>query len=262
MRGFTVVSTMVLIAMFGMFAMVPVMHSGTGQQTGSMGATEMPLVDHGKLRPDWAAIAAWPLGIDATGDEPDPDRDAWALIIDDSKSMGRMIVDAKKALTDALAEMEPSSRVALLAINRGELAEMQSVAELRRRVDDILISVTSDGGSTPLAEIVRDARAALEKEGARQQGYGRYRMLIITDGRADNAQALMEAVEDIVSKTPIEIVTIGIGNIGSGHSLNLPQYTTYRAIDGTEGLSSLLVEITAESEEFVPVTTFMEPVGQ
>jgi hypothetical protein len=207
------------------------------------------------VAPDWAAIAAWP-GIDAADVEarPDPGRTFTAIILDDSGSMGSDIVPARDAVVAALDAMDPDDRVAVIALNAGEILPFSTVSDAKGTLPALLARVISEGG-TPLTGAMIAAREALAREAAVAGGFGTYRILVTTDGAADDSVALQAEVEHIARATPIQIATIGVG-IRGGHILRRDDLAAFVAIDDVGQLAAALRDAIAEEQTFSAITSF------
>ena len=207
--------------------------------------------------PDWAAIAAWPVfeaqTVEAT---PDPGRTFTVLVLDDSGSMGDDIEAAKNAVVAALEAMDAGDRVAVFGLNTGEILPFFTVSEARAALPGLLEAVESDGG-TPLTRAIMASRAALEAEAAVAGGFGTYRILVTTDGRADDEQALADAIEDLARTTPIQIATIGVG-IRGNHVLRRPDLASFVEIADVGELEAALRDAIAEEQSFTAITSFEE----
>ena len=102
---------------------------------------------------------------------------------------------------------------------------------------------------TPLTKSLYGAYEMLTEQGRKQLGYGEYTIVIVTDGVANNPDALMRAVNSTLIRSPIMISTIGFC-IRTNHSLNQPGKTVYKAANNPEALRQGLQEVLAESESF------------
>lgn len=108
-----------------------------------------------------------------------------------------------------------------------------------KAVDEI-----SASGGTPLAEAIRFGTNQLVKQYQKQLGYGEYRLIVVTDGLADDIpDASLNAI-----KYGIPIYAIGLC-IGNDHPLR--QYAlSYKAADSAEDLRRGLEETMAELPSF------------
>ena len=211
--------------------------------------------DVNEVTPDWAAIAAWPnLEANEVEARPDPNRAFTAIILDDSGSMGGDIDAAKAAVIAALEAMAPEDRVAVIALNAGQILPFTQVAEAAAPLTTALARVRSDG-TTPLSDAVKAARLALASEAMVAGAFGTYRMLVTTDGVADDPGALQTEIEDIARTTPIQIATIGVGITG-GHILRRDDLGAFVAIDDVSQLEAALRDAIAEEQTFSAITNF------
>jgi len=209
------------------------------------------------VQPNWAAIAAWPAS-EATQVEasPDPNRRITAIVLDDSGSMGSDIEPAKAAIVATLAAMADEDRVAVIALNRGVVWEFSTVADARQGLNRALAPIQSDG-STPLTGAVEQARGLLESEAGVVRGFGTFRMIVTTDGIADDGGALNRAVASLAETTPIQITTIGIG-ISGGHVLRRQDLGQFVDVANVAALEGALQAAVAENTDFTAITDFGE----
>ena len=107
------------------------------------------------------------------------------------------------------------------------------------------------GGGTPLAAAISFATDRLVEQYRRQLGYGDYRLVVVTDGRADK---IPEAAR-YAAYYGMPIYAIGLC-IDDDHPLR--RYAvSYRAADSFADLAAGLEETLAELEDF-DVTDFEE----
>ncbi|MBM7067994.1 vWA domain-containing protein [Actibacterium sp. 188UL27-1] len=211
-------------------------------------------IDETRLAPNWSAIASWPGTEAETSAAPDPNRLTTVIVLDDSGSMGGSMGDAKDAVLIAVNQLPDDGTVAVLALNAGLVFPPSPVTEARSALPSALGPVAPSGG-TPLGSSLLQAMTLLEQEAANQRGFGTYRALITTDGQAGDEDVLKNAIEQILSTSPVEVATIGIG-IGEGHPLNMPGHVRYVSVSGVDGLAAALTEAAAEQTSFEPITAF------
>jgi Mg-chelatase subunit ChlD len=120
----------------------------------------------------------------------------------------------------------------------------------RQQFAETVQSASASGG-TPLKDAISTGYAHLEKQAARQLGYGRYVLVVVTDGQAGGNQDPAAKVNWMLRNTPVELHTIGFC-IGTNHSLNMPGRTVYKAADNPAALRQGLAEVLAEAETFDP----------
>jgi hypothetical protein len=111
------------------------------------------------------------------------------------------------------------------------------------------INEVEAGGGTPLARAIQFGAEVLAKQKAKQLGYGEYRLVVVTDGLADDIpQAAKFATEK-----EIPIYAIGLC-IQEDHPLR--QYAvSYRAANSFKDLAKAL-EATVAETEFYDAKTF------
>lgn len=206
--------------------------------------------------PNWSAIESWPEVPDDVEiiAQPDPSRTIAVLVLDDSGSMSSDLSAAKNALVQSLEFFEADDHVAVLALNAGEVLPAMSVEQARVDLAPALKPLRSDG-STPLTGAVLQARAILNDLAAERRGFGIYRIIVTTDGAADQEDELSLAVGQTVTNTPIQISTIATKSL-PGHALNAEGYTSFTTIAGVDGLADALAGAIAENSAFVPITAF------
>lgn len=214
-------------------------------------------IDPARLVPNWDAISSWPSGAQDEGAaqaKPDPKLVTTVIILDDSGSMGGQMGAAKDAVVEAVGQMTPESRVGVIALNAGMVTPVSAASDAAVSLPARLDPIIAEGG-TPLGARLGDALAILGAEARQSRGFGIFRILVTTDGAATDEFMLQDRVAEIVSTTPIELATIGLG-IGEGHALNVPGYTSYVSIDSVDQLASALREAAAEQTVFQPITKF------
>lgn len=218
------------------------------------------VVEREPVTPNWAAIASWPsIQADLVEAQPDPNRRVTAIVLDDSGSMGADIGPAKVAVVSALEAMNPEDRVAVLALNAGTVLPFSSVSDAQSALPDLLRPIPSDG-STPLTRSIREAQGMLEAEAATVRGFGTFRLIVTTDGEADDNNALDAAIETLAASTPIQVTTIGIG-ISGGHVLRREDLGSFVDVANVDALAEALQAAVAENTDFTAITDFSDTGG-
>ncbi len=111
------------------------------------------------------------------------------------------------------------------------------------------------GGQTPLYHAIELGRDMLLEQKQRQNGYGLYMLVIVTDGEANEGggpQAVAGLARNIVTKSPISVATLGF--CMTNHSLNIPGYTLYVTVNNPADLRKGLAEATTETLVFDPTS--------
>lgn len=223
-------------------------------QSDPFGTAREPVV------PNWAAIASWPaVEADIVMAQPDPNMRITAIVLDDSGSMGSDIGPAKTAVIDALAAMSENDLVAVLALNAGTVLPFTAVGDARATLPDLLEPIRSDG-STPLTRSIQSAQGLLEAEAATMRAFGTFRLIVTTDGQADNDGDLDRAVEALAARTPIQLTTIGIG-IKGGHVLRREDLGSFVDVVDVDALKEALQAAVAENTDFSAITDFAGTEG-
>lgn len=201
-------------------------------------------------------ITLWPpkLGEIPVELEPNPMTKNYYLIFDGSGSMeGEKLRTAKKALLEFIKIIPVEANIGLLAFDDNGISERVKLGRNRQELENQINSVTANRG-TPLRSAIGMAYQSLELQGHKQQGYGEYHMVIVTDGEASSGEDPRNSVDSIIGYSPIVIHTLGF-QIGQNHSLNQPGKTLYKSATNLEELSRGLENVLAESESF-SVTNF------
>ncbi len=169
------------------------------------------------------------------------------VVVDASGSMGapmggstRMSV-AKEALKQVLEQIPDTTHVGILVFPRGNW-----VYPLGPRKESMLagaIDSIQSGGATPLGDYMKRGADALLKARRKQFGYGTYRLLVVTDGEANDRGKVEAFTPDIISRG-ITIDCIGV-EMASRHTLATKVHS-YRNANDPESLRQAISEVFAE----------------
>lgn len=169
------------------------------------------------------------------------------VLVDDSGSMMdsmrsgvRRIQAAKDALKVVLGQLPADARVGVLALNQGWIFPPQPVDydQMSGRIDQLRAS-----GGTFLGENLKLAADELLKV-RKEQVYGDYRLLIVTDGEANDQRVLDFVLGDVMARG-ITVDVIGV-DMNSDHSLATKVHN-YRRADDAATLQKAIAESLAES---------------
>lgn len=177
------------------------------------------------------------------------------VVLDDSGSMDdrmrteqgrvRRIDAAKQALTSVLSSLPPDTEVGVLALN-SRMSGSNWIVPLGSGNPDQWISnirrLRADGG-TPLGAFMKQAADAL-LEARSQNIYGNYRLLIVTDGEANDGRLVDRYLPDILSRG-ITVDVIGV-DMKSDHSL-ATRVHNYRRADDDRSLQQAISDVFAEA---------------
>ena len=211
-----------------------------------------------------AASGIWPSPDAGEIDGLDPmrTRDNLFLVPDMSGSMGggecagdsASKADAARAALGAWIATVPEEANVGFAVFRD--SRTRTVVPLgtgnRDRLAEAFVTETrAPDGGTPLAGALAHAAQELEVQGLRQEGYGTYRVVMITDGAHSSGEDPRPVVERIYTNpaNPIEVSTIGFC-VDQNHALNMDGVTDYVSAANPRELSAGLDSVLPESRAF------------
>ena len=205
-----------------------------------------------------AALAALACGFLQPADFAAPDAIFVAVVLDDSGSMdepmpgarGSKMDAAKAALRGAFAALPPATRVGLFTLNTGWVRDGDESGFTAFPIGEtdpaeiaaVLDQVRAEGGTPLGARVVEAADALLAARAANR--YGSYRLLIVTDGEANDADLLEAAVPRALG-AGLTADVIGVA-MAADHTL-ATKVDRYRSADDPAALSAALAETLAES---------------
>ena len=170
------------------------------------------------------------------------------IVLDDSGSMGesmrsnrrtRKIDAAKAALRTVLEQLPEDAQVGVIALNGpgdGWLLPLSQVD--RSNIASVLGRIRAQGG-TQLGKAMKVAADTLLDARTRQR-YGTYKLLIVTDGEANDPELVDKYLPDIVARGLI-VDVIGVDMSGN-HSLST-KVQTYRRADDPSSLTQAISEV-------------------
>lgn len=179
------------------------------------------------------------------------------VVMDGSGSMGgsdcvgdgSKLTAAKTALNAFMAQIEPDANIGLLVFDSKGVKERLPLGQHDEPAIRAAINAVQAGGGTPLSTALEKGHKALNRQAARQLGYGEYHLVMVTDGEANAGFEPNAAVNRLLESSPIVLHTIGFC-IGSNHSLNQQGLTLYKAADDPASLSRGLAGVLAEAPDF------------
>lgn len=186
-------------------------------------------------------------------------RDNVMVVLDMSGSMGyrdcsgpfRNKSEAAKAtLAEWIKTVPNESNLGLVAFVHSDTKVYVDLAVGNRDLFMQEVKGFNPNGGTPLLDAVTSAEAELEKQAIRQNGYGTYKMVVITDGEHSVGQDPSQAVNKMLDnpQNPIEIHTIGFCIEDS--ALNQPGRTEYQSAKNPEQLKEGLDSVLSEATTF------------
>ena len=185
---------------------------------------------------------------------PAQHQDNVVIVLDASGSMekpmrgNRRVIKmdaAKQAMRDVLATAPRETQVGLLVFSgRGHRDEW--VFPLGPRDDERLLAdldrIQPDGG-TPLGAYMKRGADRLLEQRAAQNGYGSFRLLLVTDGQAGDEDVVSRNLPEILGRG-VTLDVIGV-SMAEEHALATKVHS-YRRADDTEALSEAISAVFAE----------------
>jgi hypothetical protein len=170
------------------------------------------------------------------------------ILLDDSGSMAdvlrsnravKKIDAARAALRTVLEKLPADAQVGVVVLNRGDNGWLLPLAPVDKSALEAAIGQIRADGGTPLGRFMKVAADALLELRSRQR-YGNYKLLIVTDGEAGDAELVERYLPDIQSRG-IAVDVIGVDMRGE-HSL-ATKVETYRRADDPGSLQQAISEV-------------------
>ena len=162
------------------------------------------------------------------------------------KKSRRKIDGAQWAVAEFMKAVPSNVRLGLYVFDTGGAREVVPLAADNRAQFLKAVGDVHAGGGTPLAAAIRNGTDALVKQYQKQLGYGEFRLVVVTDGLADD----IPAAAVYAAQRGIPIYAIGLC-IGGDHPLR--QYcVSYRAADSFDDLQRGLEDTLAELPDVAP----------
>ncbi len=183
----------------------------------------------------------------------DPDANNVVIVLDASGSMNEKMSGsplnkmdaAKRALIKVLKKVPPGTNVGLLVFSSGNLKNdwAYPLGPLDSTRLEAAIRLPLPSGSTPLGAYIQKGADRLLEQRARQFGYGTYRLLIVTDGEAQD-RSLVDRYTPEVMARGITMDVIGV-DMRKAHTLATKVHS-YRSADDPASLDRALSDVFAE----------------
>ena len=152
---------------------------------------------------------------------------------------------AKNALKAVLEKVPASTRIGLLVFSASNLKDdwayplgPRDDARLFQAIDSI-----KPGHDTPLGRYLKKAADRLLEERAKEFGYGTYRLLVVTDGEAQDQELVEKFTPEIVARG-LTVDVVGVA-MDKNHTL-AKKVHSYRAANDPEALNRSLAEVLGE----------------
>ena len=167
------------------------------------------------------------------------------VVLDDSGSMrGSKMKQAKQALKALADTLDDKHQLGLILLNSNQVI---SIGPNNRKEFKTAVSRTSADGGTPLTKATKRAFTQITEQASRQQGYGAYHIIIVTDGESGDGTP-MQIVEAIVKNTAVQVHVVGFHV--DNHGMNNPDYVDYQTAKNTDELIKAFEAVAAETNEF------------
>lgn len=161
-----------------------------------------------------------------------------------SQSFNKKILGAKWAVKQFLQKVPDNVNIGLYVFDNSGQEERVPLGSGNRQKFLEAIEAIEPGRDTPLARAIELGTDRLVEQYKKQLGYGEYRLIVVTDGRAD----YIPSASEYAIRKRIAIYAIGLC-IGENHPLR--HYSvSYRAADSFEDLAAGLEETLAETDSF------------
>lgn len=181
--------------------------------------------------------------------------DTYLIILDGSGSMNEYadtqikMKAAKRALAEFAMQLDPSVNLGMYVFMNGTRMVLPIEKNNKHKFVEALDSINASGG-TPLVESMKLSYDILTKQAQKQGGYGRYFMIVVTDGASGDGDP-SEIARQIAFNSVIEQHVIGFSI--DDHSLNINGVTEYVTADSAQELIDALSRV-AQAE----VNTFQD----
>jgi len=152
---------------------------------------------------------------------------------------------AKSALKEVLKTVPPSTHVGLLVFSAKNLKDPWAYPLGPRDEEAFMraVDLPKPDSGTPLGKFIKKGADRLLEEREKQFGYGSYRLLIVTDGEAQDRNLVNQFTPEIIARG-ITVDVIGV-DMSSRHTL-ATQVHSYRAANDPAALQRAIAEVFAE----------------
>ena len=176
------------------------------------------------------------------------------IVFDASGSMGYAMSQsdrrsrlpiAQKALKQVLQKIPDNSNIGLFVFGDIKNDNPVQIGPKDLHTLNSAIDAIRTGGGTPLGAYMQRASNQLLEQRQKNLGYGRYKLLVVTDGEATDGD-LMQRVAREVIKRNLSLEVIGVAMSGN-HTLS-STCTVYRAANDEESLNRAMAAAVAETK--------------
>lgn len=184
-----------------------------------------------------------------------PDSDVYrnniVVVVDSSGSMNdpmtgtrtsRMAI-AKTAMKSVLSHVGSDTNIGIVTFHDNVKRWTYPIGVKNDAQINAAIDAMHAAGRTPLGAYIKIGADALLKEREKQMGYGSYRLLVVTDGFADDAALVEKYVPDVLARG-ITLDVIGV-DMQQDHTL-ASKASSYRRGNNPDELERSIKEVFAE----------------
>ena len=202
-------------------------------------------------------VSLFVFGLQICSADDDIHKDNIVVILDASGSMREKFSSdqtkskmeaAKAALLEVLSKVPDGTQIGLLVFS-GANIQNEWVYALGPKDTQRLtaaIQLPQPGGNTPLGRYIRIGANRLLEQREKQYNYGNYRLLIVTDGEASDADKVRHYTPEILNRQ-IRVDVIGV-DMTTNHML-ANFVDSYRKADNPGELVAAVSEILAETAD-------------
>ncbi len=153
---------------------------------------------------------------------------------------------AKEALKAVLAKVPDNTHIGLLVFSGSNVQDDWVYPLGPKRTEQLLAAIDGPqpGGGTPLGQYMRIGTNRLLEQREKQYNYGNYRLLIVTDGAAQDAEKVAQYTPEILDRH-IRVDVIGV-DMEMDHLL-AKDADSYRRADNPGELVAAVTQILAET---------------
>ena len=194
----------------------------------------------------------------------DQAHDAIMILLDGSGSMDRNMPDpsgkgvarkmdvAKDALKAVAPQIPSGTHVGLMVFNNQGIQVVYPIGPLDTALFNQRVSEICAGGGTPLGKGIRDAGRLLLREREAQHNVGTYKLLVVTDGEAEDEGSMRQSANELVSRLGLRMDVIGVA-MAENHTLSSMAYSYQKADDSVALEVSLKKVLVVEAGADAPI---------
>lgn len=176
------------------------------------------------------------------------------IVFDASGSMGYAMSQtdsrerlpiAQKALKQVLQKIPDNSNIGLFVFGNIKNDNPVQIGPKDLTRLNSAIDAIRTGGNTPLGAYMQRASNQLLEQRQKNLGYGRYKLLVVTDGEATDGDLMQKVAREVIRRN-LSLEVIGVAMTGN-HTLS-NTCTVYRAANDEESLNRAMAAAVAETK--------------